>query len=77
MQVLTHGLMRRGAYRNSIEVLTPITEDPPSLIPVAAAAGVALAGTAAADRLAADTVRAYQVTPEAIAAVRVSVNPDT
>ena len=63
---LASALTRRAPLQGSVEVLTPIIADPPSVIPLLVATGAVLAAPANAARLARDTVNAYGVTPDAI-----------
>lgn len=77
LRILSQGPARRGGRREASRVLTPVTVDPPALIPVVAATGSSLMGAAAVNRLSAAAVHAYEVTPKAIAAVAAALNPDT
>ena len=60
------GRARRAGAR---EVLTPVLEDPPSLVPFVVALAPVLARPAAVRRMAARTVADYSITPEAVARV--------
>lgn len=69
MRVLLEGLAGRGEFRGSSEVLTPVGNDWPSLLPVLVVGARLLRSPANAQKLAAGAVRAYAVPPAAITAV--------
>lgn len=66
--VLRDCALRRGQAGS--EVLTPVLRDPPSILPLAAGAARLLASPGSAAALAAGAVRAYSISPGAIARVR-------
>ncbi len=59
----------RGPYRGSREVLTPVLADPQSAIPLALVAVRALLSPHSAERVATGHIRAYSMTPDAVARV--------
>jgi hypothetical protein len=61
--------LHRGPYKGSRESLTPVIHDLPSVIPLAIVAGRAVAAPRWAERLARAAVRAYSMTPDAVAQV--------
>ena len=70
LATLALGLTGAGPYRGSREVLTPVRQDPPSILPVLIATARILRRPDAVGTLAASAVHAYAVTPEAIALTR-------
>ncbi len=64
------GLGRRGEFRDSREVLTPLPADPLSLVPVLIVASQLLLQPGRAHALATGAVRDYAVPPAAIDTVR-------
>ena len=58
-----------GPYRHSREQLTPVLHDFPSLIPLAMVGGYITFFPSRAERIAAATVKAYSVSPAAVARV--------
>jgi len=68
--VLRDCALRRGETGRAAEVLTPVVHDPPSALPLAAAAGLLLARPGSAATLAAGAVRSYSISPATIAQVR-------
>ncbi|MGO8870569.1 MAG: carbamoyl-phosphate-synthetase [Acidimicrobiales bacterium] len=67
--------LHRRAFAGSIERLTPVVHDPPSLVPLMAVTLQLLADPGAAARLSTSTVTAYSVTEEAIAKVSGAPGP--
>ncbi len=70
LRALAAGLGRRGAYRESTEVLTPLFADPWSVVPVLVTASQVMARPRAVAAIAASAVRSYAVPPEAVEMVR-------
>jgi hypothetical protein len=69
---LTSALARRGPYRDSREVLTPLRADPLSTLPIAITALQVLARPDRVGAIAASAVRGYSVPPSAVARVRMA-----
>ena len=69
-KAVARALLGRAPRKPAREVLTPVLEDPPSLVPFVVALAPVLARPAAVRRMAARTVADYSITPEAIAEVR-------
>jgi len=72
LRALTAALAKRGAYRGSTEVLTPLRADPVSVIPLTITAMRVLARPGAVADIASSAVRSYSVTPAAIAEARLA-----
>ena len=68
--VLRDCVLRRSEAGRAAEILTPIVRDPPSALPLAAAAALLLASPRNAARLAHDAVGSYSIGPATIALVR-------
>ena len=68
--VLRDCALQRGQAGRAAEVLTPIIQDPPSALPLAAATASLLASPRNAATLASGAVRSYSVSPATIALVR-------
>lgn len=62
--------LHRGEAGHAAEVLTPVVRDPPSAVPLTAAALLLLAAPRKAAALAGDAVRSYSISPATIALVR-------
>jgi hypothetical protein len=69
-RALTTALAGRGPWRESMEVLTPLRADPPSVVPVAVTAARVLAKPGSAGAIASAAVQAYAVPPGAVAQAR-------
>lgn len=69
-KTVARALLGRSPQTPAREVLTPVLEDPPSLVPFIVALTPVLARPAAVRRMAARTVADYSITPEAVAEVR-------
>lgn len=67
---LGRALTRRGALHDSCEVLTPVSQDPPSLLPLIVVAAQVVAAPDRGHALTASAVRDYAVTPAAIDSLR-------
>jgi hypothetical protein len=70
LAVLTECALRRGETGRAAEVLTPVLRDPPSALPLVAAALLLLARPRSAAMLAAGAVSSYSISPATIAQVR-------
>lgn len=70
---LTTALARRGPYRGSSEVLTPLRADPLSALPIAITSIQVLARPNRVGDIAASAVRGYSVPPSAVARARVAL----
>ena len=68
-KTVARALLGRSPRTPAREVLTPVLEDPPSLVPFVVALAPVLARPAAVRRMAARTVADYSITPEAVARV--------
>jgi len=68
-KAVARALLGRSPQTPAREVLTPVLEDPPSLVPFVVALAPVLARPAAVRRMAARTVADYSITPEAVARV--------
>ncbi len=66
---LAGAIGRRGVYRGSREILTPIRSDPPSALPLAFVLGRLLVSPGSAAKLASSSVAAYSLSPEAVQAI--------
>jgi hypothetical protein len=62
-------IMRRGLYARSIEQLTPVLRDPPSLLPAVFVAARLLASPRKAADIAEQAVASYSIDPRTLAAV--------
>ena len=65
-KAVARALLGRTPRKPAREVLTPVLEDPPSLVPFVVALAPVLARPAAVRRMAARTVADYSITPEVI-----------
>ena len=68
-KTVARALLGRAPRAPAREVLTPVLEDPPSLVPFVVALAPVLARPAAVRRMAARTVADYSITPEAVTRV--------
>ena len=68
-KTVARALLGRTPRKPAREVLTPVLDDPPSLVPFVVALAPVLARPAAVRRMAARTVADYSITPEAVARV--------
>ncbi|WP_204217419.1 hypothetical protein [Gordonibacter sp. An230] len=68
-------LLRRGRPHDETEVLTPVQDDPPSAIPLAAVAVRLLANPASVSAIARKAIDAYSVGPAAIAELKAYAPP--
>ncbi|MHB8238067.1 MAG: carbamoyl-phosphate-synthetase [Vulcanimicrobiaceae bacterium] len=75
LRVLITSLARRGRFRDSSEVLTPLHADPPSAIPLTVTALQVLIRPSRAAAIVSAAVRGYSVPPSAIAQVRATRKP--
>ncbi|MCT2996800.1 carbamoyl-phosphate-synthetase, partial [Propionibacterium freudenreichii] len=66
---LLRAVARRGPLRGSVEVLTPVLHDPPSIIPPLVTLPRVLANPRAVEHLAGRSVGAYAVGASAVAIV--------
>jgi len=70
LKALATALARRGSYRDSREVLTPLRADPLSALPIAITSLQVLARPNRVGDIAASAVRGYSVPPSSVARVR-------
>ena len=75
LSALRAGVSRRGGFRDSREVLTPLSADPLSLVPLLVVASQLMLRPGRAQALATAAVRDYAVPPAAVGVVRARATP--